>query len=158
MTVKDDVIGQNDSSYKTDMISMFRRSRTPRIDLDVSSGNPIDYPYFITSFGQVVETNVRDQRGRLSLLVKYTQGEAKELVKSCVYLSDDISYKRAKELLKQKYGNPHKIAADYRKQLSSWSKIKPNDPSAFSKFETFLMKYQASMVNIGREHNCSPEL
>ena len=82
MTVKDDVIGQNDSSYKTDMISMFRRSRTPRIDLDVSSGNPIDYPYFITSFGQVVETNVRDQRGRLSLLVKYTQGEAKELVKS----------------------------------------------------------------------------
>ena len=75
-----------------------------------------------------------------------------------MYLSDDICYNRAKELLKQKYGNPHKIAADYRKQLSFWSKTKPNDPSAFSKFEMFLMKYQALMVNIGREHNCSPEL
>ena len=62
-TVKDDVIGQDDSSYKTDMISMFRRSRAPRIELDVFSGNPIDYPYFITSFGQVVETNVHIREG-----------------------------------------------------------------------------------------------
>ena len=34
-TVKDDVIGQDDSSYKTDMISMLGRSRASRIDLGV---------------------------------------------------------------------------------------------------------------------------
>ena len=143
---------------ESQLLTLVKRNKAPSIDLEVFSGSSIDYPYFMATFVQVVEENVQSERERLSLLVKYTKGDIKELVKSCVYLKDDVCYVKAKELLERKFGSPFRIAADYRKQLSAWPKVRPSDATALNKFETFLLKYQSSMTSVGQSTDNSPEL
>ena len=140
------------------MSSLFRRLQAPTVQLEVFSGNAIDFPFFITNFSQAVEENITDEKGKLLRLIQYTDGAAKELVKSCIYLPEETCYKRAKQLLIQKYGNPFVINAEYRKRLSTWPRLKPNDAVSFSSFENFLIKFQSSMHAVGRTTDCSPEL
>ena len=146
------------NNYENEIVEMLKLSQAPTVDLDVFDGNVVEFPYFLTTFKQVVEEKVPDERGRLSRLIKYTKGEAHELVKSCVYLSQEICYERAKELLTQKYGSPFKISSEYRKQLANWPKLKANDAVAFNRFESFLLKYQSAMLMVGKSHECSVEL
>ena len=155
--VKQKVV-QVSHSTESEMLTLMRRTKAPTVELDMFSGSSIDYPYFMATFAQVVEENIPDQRGRLSILVKYTKGDVKELVKSCVYLADDVCYTRAKELLDRKFGSPFKIAADYRKQLMAWPKVKASDAASLNQFEIFLLKYQSSMARVGRASDNMPEL
>lgn len=156
--VKDALFDKVCESHDSEVLTILKQSKAPTVDLDVFTGNPVDFPYFITTFSQAVECNIPDERGRLSRMIKYTQGEAKDLVKSCVYLPESICYKRAKELLQERYGSPYKIAAEYRKQLQAWLRLKANDTSSFTKFQTFLIKFQSAMSCVGRSASCSPEL
>jgi len=150
--------GQVNHSTESEILTLMRRTKAPSVEIEVFSGDSIDYPYFMAIFAQVVEENIKDERGRLSLLVKYTKGDVKELVKSCVYLPAHRCYSKAKELLERKFGSPFKIAADYRKQLAAWPKVRSSDSTSLSKFETFLFKYQSSMASVGRSSDNSPEL
>ena len=56
----------------------------PMVDIDVFDGNPLEFNYFLATFKEVVEQKVDDPRGRLTRLIKYTTGEAKELIKNCI--------------------------------------------------------------------------
>jgi len=60
--------------------------QAPDIVIDDFDGNPLDFLYFMTSFKQMVEVKVKNDRGRLTKLLMYLKGEPRELVKSCVYL------------------------------------------------------------------------
>ena len=140
------------------ILSMFKELQAPNVELDVFSGNAMDFPFFMTNFCQVVEDKIEDEKGRLSRLIQFTDGRAKDLVKSCIYLPDDICYKRAKKLLQEKYGDPFIVNSEYRKMLVSLSRIRPNDISSFNEFENFLIKFRSSMEAIGQVENRSPEL
>ena len=146
------------SSISEEILTLIKRSKAPQTELEVFSGSSIEYPYFMATFSQVVEDNIHNERERLTLLIKYTKDDVKELIKSCVYLEDNICYTRAKELLERKFGSSFKIAAEYRKQLLDWPRVKTSDAASLNKFETFLLKYQSSMVRIGRASDNSPEL
>ena len=54
------------------------------MDLDVIDGNPLECHYFMTLPHEVVEKRVDDPRGKLTRLIKYTKGDAKEMIKHCV--------------------------------------------------------------------------
>ena len=94
--------------------------QAPTVEIDTFSGNCIDYPYFITTFIEVVETRISDPRGRLIRLLKYLDEEAKELVQACVYLPADEGYKKARQLLEKNYGDQYRILSEYRKEFRSW--------------------------------------
>ena len=71
-------------------------------------------------FKEIVESKVEDPRGRLISALKYTSGEAKELINHCIQLPSNEDFKYAKHLLEKVYGNPHKIPASYRKAIKQW--------------------------------------
>ena len=93
----------------------------------------------------MVEKKVKDPAGRLTRLIKYTHGDAKELIKSCMY-DTEYSYEKAKRLLKSRYGDPHRVLSVYCKELKEWKFIKSGDSVSLRKFYTFLMKCN-SVVN-----------
>ena len=132
--------------------------RAPNVFIEKFSGNAMDFPFFITSFEEAVEKKVPDRKTRLQRLMSHVDGAAKELVESCIYLPSIECYQRAKHLLKERYGNPYIVNAEYRRQLTSWTRLKPNDVSSFINFENFLIKYQSSMRAIGRESDGSIEV
>ena len=58
-------------------------------------------------FKEVVERKIKDPVGRLTRFIKFTNGEAKDLMKHCIYLTPDTGYDTAITLLNKIYGNPH---------------------------------------------------
>ena len=105
------------------MVDMVTLQLAPRPDLDIFSGDPLEYFYFKANFQDVVETTVRDQRGRLTRLIKYTEGEAKELIKHLVHADPNNCYNEAISLLDKEFGNPHLISCSYIKELRNWKSL-----------------------------------
>ena len=66
------------------LCNLVKQQSAPDIELDVFDGNPLDFHYFMTLFHEVVEQRIDDPRGRLARLLKYTSGNAKEMIKHCV--------------------------------------------------------------------------
>ena len=126
----------------TDVIDVMKRlinlQTAPDIDIDVFSGNPLDYKYFRTTFREVVEKKVQDPRGRLTRLLKYTSGDAKDLIKHCIYEDNDKCFDTAISLLDAEYGNRQVIVNSYLSQLKHWPVVKLNDGKAYKKFHRFL--------------------
>ena len=73
------------------------------------SDNPLEYQYFFTILKEVVERKIKDPVGRLTRLINFTDGEAKDLIKHGIHLTSDIGYDTAITLLNKRYGNPHSL-------------------------------------------------
>ena len=130
-------------SLVDDIRKHLRLQDTPNVEIDTFSGNPTDFHYFMCTFKEVVENKIDDSLGRLTRLIKYTTGEAKELIKHCIQEDPDAGYTHAKRLLKEQYGNPHRIASAYVKELRTWPILKDGNSFAFRKLHRFLIKCQA---------------
>ena len=142
-----DKVRQNIDNTKAELgnaiMTLANVHAAPQVELDIFAGNPLDYSYFKTTFKDVVERTVNDERGRLNRLLKYTKGEAKELIQPCVHEPDKYCYKRALKLLDNEYGNVHKISCSYLKELREWPIVKTADHLTFRKLYRFLLKCQA---------------
>ena len=146
-------------AYEVDQLAdLVTRLQAPDIELDIFNGDPLEFLFFITTFAEAVETKIKDQRGRLTRLLKYLSGEPKDLVSSCVYLPSSSCYKDAKRMLTERYGDPYKIMSAYRREIKAWPKLKANDSTSFSKFHTFLVKFKCTMKYSGNSWYDSPDL
>ena len=83
----------------------------PQPDMQVFSGDPIDYCGFVRAFENLVEKKTLSSSSRLYYLVQYTSGPVKELMKSCLAMREDEGYLEAKRLLRERYGQNYKVAA-----------------------------------------------
>ena len=119
----------------------------PDVDIKTFDGNVLNYHYFIALFREVVESKVDGPRGKLTRLIKYTSGDAKELIKHCIELPSNEGFKYAKYLLEKVHGNPHKMLALYRKEVKNWQPIKFGDVIAFRRVHSFLLICKSVATN-----------
>ena len=70
--------------------------------------------YFMALFEEAVERKIDDSKGQLTRLIKFTRGEAKELIQHCIQLPDSVGCKQAISLMERCYGNQHTIVVAYR--------------------------------------------
>ena len=119
---------------------LFQQQGAPEVEVDKFSGNPLEYQYFSTMFKEVVERKIKDPVGRLTRLIKFTDGEAKDLIKHCIHLTPEIDYDTAIMVLNKRYGNPHLLLASYRKEIKSLAPVKPGNAIGFRKFHNFVLK------------------
>ena len=129
------------------LCQLLKQQGAPEVEIDVFSGDPLEYHYFMEIFKEVVEKRIEDPRGRLTRLIKYTTGEAKDLIKHCIQQPMSEGYKNALELLRIRYGDPLKVLATYRKEIRRWPTIKAGDASSFRLFHNFLLKCQSVTPN-----------
>lgn len=127
-------------THLNDLCQLLKIQSAPDVDMDYFSGNPIEYRYFMSLFEELVEKKVEDPFGKLARLIKYTRGEAKELIQHCIQLPQPDGFNTAKDLLKREYGNSHKVTAAYMKELRSWGPIRAGDVVEFKRFHRFLLK------------------
>ena len=120
--IQEDMVGM--------MSTLFRQQAAPDVDINISSGDLVDYHYFIAVFEEVVEKKIDDPQGRLTRLMKYTYGEPKVMIKHCIQQPVLVGYKNARSLLEEKYRNPHYIVIAYQKEIKSWPQLKPADGTA----------------------------
>ena len=77
------------------------------------------------------------------MLLKYTKGEAKQLIKDCVFIGDTAeAYRTAIKLLKINYGQSAMLAAKYKEKAEQWTPIKSGDSVALKKYAVFLTGFK----------------
>ena len=89
------------------LCQLLRQQAAPEVDIEAFDRNLLNFKYFLSLFKEVVEMKVDDPRGRLTCLIKYMSGEAKELVKNCLHLPASEGYKEAIRMMNEGYGDPH---------------------------------------------------
>ena len=102
-----DIPDKNQPDMVAMMSKLLRQQAAPDVDIVIFTGDPVDYHYFIAVFDEVVEKKIDDPRGRLVGLIKYTDGQPKEMIKYCIQQPAAVGYKNARSLLEEKYGNPY---------------------------------------------------
>ena len=127
--------------HQENMLSkLLKQQAAPAVELEPFDGNPINYHYFITMFRQVVENTIDDGAGRLARLIKFTSGEARDMIRPCIHFPSDSCYERAIDLLNDRYGNSYKILASYKQEIKKYPSLKFSDCKAFREFQNFLLK------------------
>ena len=86
------------------LCKLLKLHAAPEVDIEPVDGNTLNYHYFMVLFKEVVESKIDDPRGRLTGLIKYTTGDAKELIKHCIRLPSNEGFKNVKYLLERFMG------------------------------------------------------
>ena len=105
-----------------------------------------------------MQTFIDGLKGRLTQLIKYTCGEARELVKNFIHDRPDVGYTNAMNLLEKQYGDPHRLLASYRREIKQMSKIKSGDAVAFRRLFNFLIKCQTMSYGTSKNPLDSPDV
>ena len=113
---------KSNSSSSTDdinkmMCNLLLHQSAPDVEIDAFKGYPLEYHYFMFVFTEAVEKKVSDTHGRLVRLLKFTEEEAKETINYCIQKPPKRGYERAKILLEQHHGNPHRILATFCREI-----------------------------------------
>ena len=108
------------------------------VDMEQFDGNPQNYHSFMALFAEIVETKIEEPRRRLTRLIKFTTGEARQLIKHCIQLPHSRGYQHARTLLERTYGNSHKVLSSNWKEIKEWSPLKFGDTKGFRKFYILL--------------------
>ncbi len=113
-------------------------SMLPSIDIPIFKGDPLDYKLFIRAFEHGVEDRTDNDKDRLYFMEQYTTGKPKELVRSCLHMNPAEGYLKAKQLLREHFGNEYQIAVAYMNKALEWPSIRPEDGEALHSFSLFL--------------------
>ena len=81
----------------------------PKVEISVFDGDPMKYWLFIRTFENNVEKDTIDSCAKLARLLQYTTGKALKVIQSCAIMNPDDGYRRAKELLRERFRNPYTI-------------------------------------------------
>ena len=83
------------------LCKLLRLQSASHVDIEIFDGNVISYHYFVALFREVVESKVDHPRGKITRLIKYTSGDAKEFIKRCVQIPSGEVFKHSKYLLEK---------------------------------------------------------
>lgn len=130
------------------LVKNHKATLLPELTIPTFKGDPLEYKSFIRSIEHGVEDRTGDSRDRLQFLLQYTSGQPHELVKSCIHMESSAGYAKAKEMLKEFYGDDYKIAEAYIKEALDWQTIKSEDGAALQSFALFLTGCCNTMTDI----------
>ena len=133
----------------SDMTRMLRKGFSlPKPELFCFNGDSINFCKFMNNFELNIENEEPSNRHRLSYLIQYCTGEAKELIEDCVMLGDK-GYARAKELLTDRYGQSHVVAQCYIGKLVNGPVIRNNDTKSLSRLGLEMSRAEITLTQLG---------
>ena len=139
---KKDLVAGLQNNIREISCKLVKKPSAPQVDLEPFDGNTLEYTYFMLMFRESVEKKVEDPKGRLTRLIQYTKGEAKDLIKNFINDRPEYGYNNAMAVLRRQYGNPHTLLSSYRREVRQMIPLKAGDATAFRKLFNFLIKCQ----------------
>ena len=89
----------------------------PKIELKPFGGDLVDYYNFMAEFDKLVDDVTDDAQVKLNILKRSYVDYAANLISECGQLDAVSGYKRARELLADKCGNPHRASQQIQREL-----------------------------------------
>ena len=120
----------------------------PKIELEPYSGDPMKYHTFINMFEEVVEKVVKDEKIRLTRLMQYTTGLAREAIGFCTLAEDGAGYRQARDILYKRFGNKYLITEHILTSLRQGKPIR--SPQALQQFSDHLSSCHMTLNQLGK--------
>ena len=92
------------NSQMFDILSM------PKLTIDVFTGDPLTYKEFMAIFDEVVDSKPVDSHMKLTRLLQFTSGEAKDSIRHCALIGGSRGYEQARRILSSRFGNEYVIS------------------------------------------------
>ena len=106
----------------------------PKPSLPEFSGDPLDYHFFINAFESVIgEAQIPDS-AKLNRLFDVCKGRAKAAIRSCAAGDPKEGYKKARKILKSRFGDEYVISEAFVSKLTTGPPIKQHEISALQDF------------------------
>ena len=99
------------------MCKLVKEQSAPTVHLEPFDENPLEYTYFMSMFRESVEKKIEDPKVRLTRLIQYNRGEAKDLIMNFINDRPEYGYNNAVEILHRQYRNPHTLLSSYRREM-----------------------------------------
>ena len=84
----------------------------PKVELEPFDGDPLKFHAFLATFDENVHDVITNGKMRLSRILQYTTGKAKDAIRSCSLLGGEDGYLQARKILTTRFGDDH-IVAEY---------------------------------------------
>ena len=114
--------GENTTSNLEALIGVLQ---APKVDLPMFKGDPMQYHIFMRAFDDNVERVISDPSSKLARLVQLCTGEAGRVIQGCTLMRPERGYVRARQLLKDRYGDEFVIAELWGQRLLNTSNRMP---------------------------------
>ena len=95
--------------------------QAPKVDLPTFKGDPMQYHMFMRAFDDNVERVISDPSSKLARLVQSCAGEAARVIQGCTLMLPERGYVRARQLLKDRFGDEFVIAELWGQRLMNTS-------------------------------------
>ena len=99
--------------------------QSPKVDLPTFKGDPMQYHIFMRAFDDNVERVISDPSSKLARLMQLCAGEAARVIQGCTLMRPERGYVRARQLLKDRFGDEFLIAELWGQRLLSTSNRMP---------------------------------
>ena len=99
----------------------------PKREFLFFDGNPMNYNRFMRNFELNVENRVQDAGVRLSYLIQYTGGKARDAIQNCIILPEVEGYLKAKKILRKNFGQKHIIMRAYIDRVTQGQQIRSGE-------------------------------
>ncbi|XP_071486966.1 uncharacterized protein [Diadema antillarum] len=137
------------------LVEQNMKASLPQKQVKPFTGDPLHYHSFVRAFEHTIEAKTCSDSDRLYYLDQYTLGEANAIVKSCMYGQDQtVAYRKAKDLLRRKFGNRQLIVETMMMKAVQWPDIKPEDGEELHRFSIFVTE----LHNLARDLNMESEV
>lgn len=124
-------------------------SDLPKLELLTFDGSPKEYTRFIRNFEKNIESRVSDGYTRLTYLLQYCKGDAKESILHCAsFIDGNEGYKTAKSILQSMFGRTFTIGRQFLEELNSNPYLKRGDSEGLITFSRKLQQCYITLRNL----------
>ncbi|KAJ8047962.1 hypothetical protein HOLleu_00096 [Holothuria leucospilota] len=117
----------------------------PKLEMVTFSGDPSEFWGFMNNHEASVASKTIDSQTKLTYLIQNCKGEARESIVDWVLLQPDEGYRRAIDILRTQFGQPHVICHSLLGKVFNRPQIKPNDGVALSSLARVMRKCQITV-------------
>lgn len=121
----------------------------PKVELESYNGDPMRFHAFFAIFDEMVDKTASDDSAKLTRLLQYTSGLAKEAIRSCSLIGAE-GYKQARDILHKRFGDDHIICEKLMQTMKKGAPIKTS--ADLRRFADELVNSYSTLCNMKRIH------
>ena len=121
----------------------------PKSEILRFDGSARNFQRFLTSFDMNVDSKGISDSAKLTYLIQYCDGKAKELIEDCImFIDPSKGYQEARQLLKTEYGKRHEIARACIDALTRGNVIAANDHEGIIELAKEMKRCYLTLIQI----------
>lgn len=121
----------------------------PQKEIPRFYGDPIDYWRFYNAFTHGIAQYTNDTANCLDYLITYCEGSARKAIEHCTILDPKEGYAEAWRILKENFGEPHKIAQKFMASLMDGPIIRPDDETGLRSLAQSMKACEVTLKQLG---------